>query len=585
MKYTIDWQNIPEFNDYIVDTFDNPDDYCEYQHKLVKYLVNHIFQYDGVYFEPNYPADCFKFEKYFPFNLVPWQKFALALEHGIRDKETGHKFFSKIFIMVGRGAGKNGMVSLNSMYELSELFPSELPYPIDIVANSRQQSLTCLKKDIVPFLLDNEKSELKINGKKMTYADFFRSRGWEYSLAKDVEYLYNRRTKSELKPLSSNAKVQDGRRPGKVVFDEVHALSNYGEATAVHTTGLNKIPNGTEYIISSNGNIRDGAIDTLLKQSDTVLLGNKRMVNGKMEYSRMLPIIYKLDNEEEVNDFSKWVKANPSFKHPSFKPMYDAIIREWLDFEGIDISGMIEFKTKRLGLSLIKQVGEVAPWEKVVAMTQNFERPAKGSKCIVSIDFAKVHDFAVVGAMFKEDDIYKFIHKTYIPKTAIESTAFSNVVAEAIETGYATVVDQVTEELIASHVKDLINEFNVQLIVSDEYLFKFLTDAFKKYDIDTTKFITFNSYRAQSEVFFDVTTAIQQEKVLVGDIPMFRWYTNNVNVITNKSGYNKFSKIDENSRKTDGFMALVHAFIGDKKYDVFKKRIIVSDELLLALNS
>ncbi len=40
---------------------------------------------------------------------------------------------------------------------------------------------------------------------------------------------------------------------------------------------------------------------------------------------------------------------------------------------------------------------------------------------------------------------------------------------------------------------------------------------------------------------------------------MMRWYTNNVKVVTNSKGNKTYEKIEPQRRKTDGFMAFVHA--------------------------
>ena len=38
-----------------------------------------------------------------------------------------------------------------------------------------------------------------------------------------------------------------------------------------------------------------------------------------------------------------------------------------------------------------------------------------------------------------------------------------------------------------------------------------------------------------------------------------RWYTNNTKVVTDPKGNKTYHKIEKEKRKTDGFMALIHA--------------------------
>ena len=42
---------------------------------------------------------------------------------------------------------------------------------------------------------------------------------------------------------------------------------------------------------------------------------------------------------------------------------------------------------------------------------------------------------------------------------------------------------------------------------------------------------------------------------------MMRWYTNNVKVVTDGKGNKTYQKQDPERRKTDGFMAFIHAML------------------------
>ena len=50
-----------------------------------------------------------------------------------------------------------------------------------------------------------------------------------------------------------------------------------------------------------------------------------------------------------------------------------------------------------------------------------------------------------------------------------------------------------------------------------------------------------------------------------GDDPMMRWYTNNTKVVTDDKGNKTFRKIEAKRRKTDGFMALIHALSSESE--------------------
>ena len=63
-----------------------------------------------------------------------------------------------------------------------------------------------------------------------------------------------------------------------------------------------------------------------------------------------------------------------------------------------------------------------------------------------------------------------------------------------------------------------------------------------------------------------------------GDVPLLRWATNNTKKVRmkteNASGNYKYEKIEPKSRKTDPFMALVHAAVKDDELDGVEARLI-----------
>jgi phage terminase large subunit-like protein len=56
-----------------------------------------------------------------------------------------------------------------------------------------------------------------------------------------------------------------------------------------------------------------------------------------------------------------------------------------------------------------------------------------------------------------------------------------------------------------------------------------------------------------------ITSAFATHKIVWGDNPLMRWYTNNSCMVTSNAGNITYGKIEPKSRKTDGFKALVAA--------------------------
>ena len=54
---------------------------------------------------------------------------------------------------------------------------------------------------------------------------------------------------------------------------------------------------------------------------------------------------------------------------------------------------------------------------------------------------------------------------------------------------------------------------------------------------------------------------------MFGDNPTMRWYTNNTCIEVDKKGNTTYLKIEQKTRKTDGFFALIHALTKDSELE------------------
>ncbi|HCQ2113298.1 TPA: terminase large subunit, partial [Staphylococcus aureus] len=77
---------------------------------LFNYLQKHIYSRDDVYFDEQKIEDCIKFIEKWYFPTLPFQRFIIANIFLI-DKNTDEAFFTEFAIFMGRGGGKNGLIS------------------------------------------------------------------------------------------------------------------------------------------------------------------------------------------------------------------------------------------------------------------------------------------------------------------------------------------------------------------------------------------------------------------------------------------------------------------------------------------
>lgn len=58
-----------------------------------------------------------------------------------------------------------------------------------------------------------------------------------------------------------------------------------------------------------------------------------------------------------------------------------------------------------------------------------------------------------------------------------------------------------------------------------------------------------------------IDSLFNNHQIVWGDNPLMRWFTNNTKLTDKNLGNYVYDKIEPKSRKTDGFMAFVHAMI------------------------
>lgn len=107
---------------------------------LIEYLKKYVLSRDDLYFDDNLIEKCIAFIEKWYFKLEPFQKFLIAFVF-LFNKKTKRNFYRKFLWMLGRGGGKNGLISGLTHFLISELHGIE-GYNISVVANSEEQAKT-----------------------------------------------------------------------------------------------------------------------------------------------------------------------------------------------------------------------------------------------------------------------------------------------------------------------------------------------------------------------------------------------------------------------------------------------------------
>jgi phage terminase large subunit-like protein len=521
---------IPEVQNYIDWVRSGEIAVCKEQLQLCDYVEN-CFKTEELFIDTKQLERYLSLQKYFPFELLDWEVFCFTL-HNCAYSEPGVLRWPDLFILVGRGAGKNGYLAFEDFALISQ-YNNIKKYHIDICANSEEQAKTSFN-DVYDVLEEHEQKLKK-------HFDW------------NKEVITNIRTGSELKFRTANFKTKDGGRPGKVDFDEYHQYEDY-KTIQVFKTGLGKKKNPRTTITTTNGDVRDGPLDKLISRSEQIL-------KGAIKDNGLLPFICKLDDEKEVDNPKMWGKANPSLFH--FDELRRTMEREYIDYKEDPVSNS-SFMTKRMNVPQGNKDQEVTSWENILATNQKIP-DLTGKTCVVGIDYAKTTDFVVAGLLFRIKEKYYWLSHTWVCSQCKDLHRIKAPLKEWEQAEYLTFIDgpEVPPETPALWLAKQAETYNLTVLGMDLYRYTLLARALREVGFDTDKKgvnnIKLIRPSDQMKISPTITSLFVNHNIVWGDNPLMRWYTNNACMVTSSAGNVTYGKIEEKSRKTDGFMAFVAA--------------------------
>lgn len=522
---------------------------------LIKNIVLPTLERDDIFFDEKTYYSCIKYceANYYP--LFPYQKFIYAFVFMYKGDIP---LFSNFFIMMGRGNGKDGFIVPLLNFMQTPLYGVK-NYHIEIVANAEQQAKDTFK--VAYDVMNTQKFKGKFRATK--------------------ELITNIVTGSEMKYNTSNSGTKDGKRPGCLLLNEIHAYENY-EQINVFESALGKVKHPREFIITTNGYVRDGPLDEMLTMVSEILT----IGENELGY---FPFICELDDKEEADNEEAWHKANPSME---FMPILaNQIKKDYLEMKKMP-SKKPEFFTKRLNLPERNEEETVTKWENIlaccyediVAKTPRRTPDTRDKLAILAIDYADVRDFASAGVLTEgEENDYIWRQHTWV---CAESPFFESIKFPLYRIGQQEFEDFeiVTDPVIS--IQDIVNwclqkmtEYQVVKITMDTYRYPLFKMAFEEAGIsieskDNPDGIVRLIRKIGSVcgiIAPEIESLFSEKRINYGPSAIMRWYTNNTCVATDKYGNKTFGKIEPKLRKNDGFMAFV---AGMYSKDEIKERVI-----------
>lgn len=509
---------------------------CREQYQLAD-LIERTFEAEDLRVDEEQLERYMGLLRYFPYKLLPWESFLFALHNCVYTAE-GDLRWPCLVIVVGRGAGKNGYLAFEDFALLTPINGVK-KYHIDIFATAEDQARATF--DDIYEILDSNEAYFK---KYFTWTK---------------EEITNIATGSKLKFRTSAPKTKDGGRPGKVDFDEVHAYEN-PKLIDVAVTGLGKKPHPRRTYITTMGDVRDGPLDKLMEKAQKVL-------QGLLPDNGWIYFICRLDSDAEILKPEMWVKANPSLSDPTRPELRKEIMLEFDEYKD-DPAGHGAFATKRMNRPQGDTEAEVTSWENIKAASAPLPDAdiLNGRPAVFGIDYASTQDFVAAGILILVDDVYCWITHSWVCAQSKTLSRIQFPIAESENRGELTMVHapEISPDIPVRWVDDMRARFNLVMGGIDHFRYTLLAKSFAQYGFDPDRKkgnlkLTYSP--EQSMVAPIISSAFLNHKIVWGDNMLMRWYTNNAIRIIDKRGNITYGKIEPKTRKTDGFMALVAAFI------------------------
>lgn len=461
------------------------------------------------------------------FELQPWDHFWIGSIFGWVHKKTGVRRFKYALIFLARKQGKSVKASGISLYGASK--EGERGAFVYHLANSMKQARVVFDEC-----------------KKMVKASPLLKK--HFRVTRDA--IYYDATDSKIEPQASDSEKLDGLNCHLGVFDEIHEYKNYKLINVIkNSTAARKQP--LIIYITTAGYVLDGPLmDEYEKGAD--------VLKGAITDERSFYFMAELDEEDDVEDYTKWVKANPNL---GISVQLEDMIEEWNTRKHIPAERN-DFITKRLNVFVKSDEQSFISWDVIKRNDGYLDLDfLKGCQCIGGHDLSNTEDFSSACLEFPLPDGRVFVlSHSWIPMAKVK-LANEELPYEAWQKeGYLTICkgDYVDYTFIYDWYLEQAKKYAISLITFDPANAFRLTQDLQAYGGEEWTKCVRQGALTLSPALKDIKQLLLDGRVVFNNNPLFRWYLNNVKLVEDRNG-NWLPTKQGRYRKIDGFSAWLTA--------------------------
>ncbi len=537
-----------EFEQYFSGIYDGSIVACEKMKRVSEMLLNRFSCPDEFHFDYDIAMDHIEFIERFckqpsgklgqPLKLELFQKARLQAVYGFVD-DNDRRQYNEVMIVEGR---KNGKTTECAAVEC------------DLLLNDFEGSPQIYN---VATMLEQAKLGFNACHKMVQQSPVLKK-----YIRKRAADLYAPSNMGFIKALASNTNSLDGLDVHGAIIDELAAIKNRDLYDLVkQAMGARQQP--LLFCITTNGFVRNGIFDAQYEYATKVL-------EGKAQNNRFLPMIYELDDPSEWDKPEMWIKANPglgTIKRTDY-------LAEMVQKAKADPSFKPTVLVKDFN---IPQTAQTA-WMRFEDLNNEELIPedAEFRYCIGGFDAADSIDLNAAKAICKRpNDDRLYVKQMYwIPQDVLDKQEESGDRRERDSVPYSLWVSQglmrtcpgkkVDKRVILDWFCELRDQEDIWPLyigydpwhISDELLRAFESEFGKSVMIPVRQGVL-----TLSQPMKELKADFQEKRVVYNNHPIDKWCLINTEEKKDINGNIQPVKSDDRTRRIDGTAALLDAYV------------------------
>jgi len=456
----------------------------------------------------------------------PWQAFLIANAYGWVDKANeGIRRYTRLISLVGRKNAKSTVLALVGLYELR--FGPEGSQLVTMATQKEQAKLVW-----------------NMSGRMAETSDQRLIPGYN----RTVSAMSNKDTWNRYWPLSKESKRLDGLNIRLAIIDEAAAIRDENLFDVV-TSSMGSQLSPQTWMITTG---QTGAESNPFMQS---LDYGKKVLDGSISDERVFTLAYALEEGDDWNDPSKWIKSNPNL---GLSVSLEFLTEEMKEAENIP-SKAVNFKVKycNMFLSTAEAWMDVALWNACTVA----KMPTEGLPLYVGLDMGATSDLTAVSLLWASGGQYYVDYQAWVPEEAFKYCPkhVRSVYDQAAENG----ILRVTEGNVSDHdavydyLIELADRENLKEIAFDSWSAVMLTSKLTEAGLPMVRYD--QSMKSMSPASKEAEIIIRNRAIQhLGD-PFISWCFNNCELYTDANDNIKVRKGPDPALKIDPIIAMIMA--------------------------